>query len=73
MVRPRDQETIATEKMVYCSQFPGRGPATPYGHTRGSTRVSQEPEDRGETVGSSLYWGFPRKKRSGRVSRFRFG
>ena len=49
MVRPKDQEMTATEKIVCYSQIPKRrGPVIPGRATQGSTRVGQEAEGGGK-------------------------
>lgn len=46
-----------------------KGHATSWRVTQGSTRASREAEEQQENVGKSLYCGFLRKGRQGRVSR----
>lgn len=59
MVRPTDQELIATEKIICDSSQEERAHhAMEAGATRGSTRVGHEAEGDGGTVCRSLYCGF---------------
>lgn len=53
MLRPTGQETTANEKIMCFSQFPRRGGTSCHRGQEGSTRVGQEAEGEGATIGKS--------------------
>lgn len=74
MVKPRDQITLAIEKIACCALFPrGRGVlmnTETHGEAKGSESRQRE---QGENVNKRFYCGFLGRNRRGMVSRFRSG
>lgn len=56
MIRPTEQEMIATEKMVYYSQFPGREGLPHHAGTHGEAPESIRSQR------ARRNWSFPRKE-----------